>query len=156
MHIRPYRSEDAQALSALFFDAVRTLGAKAYSPAQVEAWAPAAPDPAEFAARCGDGRMVLVAEAGQGRVAGFIDLEADGHIDRLFRSPEPWAVGAGAALLDAILDHAADQGLDRLYVEASELARPLFERRGFRLVARREFERNGVMIHNYAMAMEGF
>jgi putative acetyltransferase len=55
------------------------------------------------------------------------------------------------ALLQALLGRAESAGLPRVFVEASELARGLFERHGFRLVARRDFEVRGVPIHNYAM-----
>ena len=41
--------------------------------------------------------------------------------------------------------------MPRLYVEASELARRLFLRKGFTVVTRRDFAVGGVMIHNYAM-----
>jgi len=38
-----------------------------------------------------------------------------------------------------------------LFVEASELAKPLFERRGYAVEARRDFEVDGVPIHNWLM-----
>jgi putative acetyltransferase len=41
--------------------------------------------------------------------------------------------------------------LGRIFVEASELARPLFERRGFTLLARNDLVLDGVDIHNYRM-----
>jgi putative acetyltransferase len=155
MRIRPYHPDDAAALSALYFQSVHGLGALRYTPAQVAAWAPAPPDPAVTDKRARDGRLTLVAEDNQGAVAGFGDIEADGHIDRLYRRPGADAAGVGAALLEALMDHGVGQGAERLTVEASEMARGLFERHGFRVVERRDFERNGVVIHHYAMVLEG-
>ena len=55
------------------------------------------------------------------------------------------------AVLAAIEAHAREQGIERLIVEASELARPLFERRGFTLLGRNDLLLDGVAIHNYRM-----
>lgn len=46
---------------------------------------------------------------------------------------------------------AAERGMTRLFVEASEPARRFFLKKGFKLVARRDFEIAGVSIHNYSM-----
>lgn len=155
MRIRPYRPDDAAAVSALYFESVHGLGALRYTPEQVRAWCPRAPDPAVTDARARDGRLTLVAEDEAGRVAGFGDVNAAGHIDRLYRRPGPELAGVGQVLLEALMDHAAAHGADRLSVEASEMARGLFERHGFSVVERRDFERNGVMVHHYAMVREG-
>lgn len=42
-------------------------------------------------------------------------------------------------------------GARRLHAEASETARPVFERAGFSVTARRDFEVAGVPIHNWAV-----
>ena len=154
MRIRPYRPGDAAAVSALYFESVHGLGAVRYTPEQVRVWAPRVPDPGETDTRARDGRLTLVAEDEQGRVAGFGDINEAGHIDRLYRRPGAERAGVGAALLAALMDHPIARAAPRLTVEASEMARGLFERRGFKVMARRDFERDGVMIHNYAMTME--
>lgn len=81
----------------------------------------------------------------------FIDLEADGSIDMLFCHPRAAGQGAAAALYARLEAAAQRQGMRLLYVEASEAARGFFERMGFALDRRREFERRGVKIHNYRM-----
>ena len=60
--VRPYQSSDAAALSALYEASVRSLGARDYAPAQIEAWAALAPSPAELDRRMADGRIRLVVE----------------------------------------------------------------------------------------------
>jgi putative acetyltransferase len=51
--------------------------------------------------------------------------------------------------------HARDHGITRLYTEASDLARPAFERAGYSVTHKREFaiahEDRDVPIHNWAM-----
>jgi putative acetyltransferase len=43
------------------------------------------------------------------------------------------------------------QGITRLFTEASELARRLFERKGFVVLERQDLVIHGVPIHNYRM-----
>jgi putative acetyltransferase len=50
--------KDAAFLGVVFFDAVRKAGLRDYSEAQVEAWAPAMPNPARLEARAKDGRLI--------------------------------------------------------------------------------------------------
>jgi putative acetyltransferase len=87
----------------------------------------------------------------QDKVVAWGDLEMDGHIDHLFCRPEVAGAGVAPHLLDQLVAHATSAGISTLYTEASELARGLFERKGFGLVRRRDFELRGVAIHNYAM-----
>ena len=148
---RPFQDRDAQALSRVFFDSVRQAALSDYSPAQVEAWAPAPPDPARFASKAGDGRLFLVAVIEQDEPIAFGDLEADGHIDYLYCRPDFVGKGVASALYDRLEHHASERAMPRLYTEASELARRLFERKGFVVIARRDLIVNGVALHNYAM-----
>lgn len=149
--IRPYQPADAPQLVRVFFESVRQLGERRYSPEQVKAWAPAPADPAAVHARACDGRITLVALGSNGTVVAYGDLEVDGHIDHLYCSPEAAGRGVAAAIVDALLSQALATGLTRLYVEASEIARGLFERKGFVVLHRRDFLVRGVPIHNYAM-----
>ena len=54
-------------------------------------------------------------------------------------------------LLDEAERQAEEIGIVRLFTEASELARPAFQRAGYRVVHRRDFEVDGVPLHNFAM-----
>ena len=153
IRLRDYRPEDAPAMARLYFDSARTLGPRSYSAEQVVAWAPAPLDPAAVRARAEDGRITLVALNGAEEVIAYADLEPDGHVDHLYCRPDYAGAGVASRLLDALIARAAAAGLQRLHVEASELARPVFARKGFSLVRRRDFEVRGVPIHNYAMEM---
>jgi putative acetyltransferase len=150
--IRRYDPRDAAGLADVFFRSVRQVALSAYTTAQVRAWAPE-PRTAEWAHReASDGRLVLVAVDEGDRPVAYIDLEPNGHIDRVFCAPEAAGQGIASRLYDAVETAAREQGIGRLFTEASELARRLFERKGFVVVERQDLMIRGVDIHNYRMA----
>jgi putative acetyltransferase len=149
--IRPFAAADAPALSVLYRRSVAVLGPRDYGPEQVSAWLSGAPTPESVRARYDVGRIALVAAERGGRPLAFGDVERDGHVDLLFCAPEAAGTGVASALYDALEAAARAGGRGRLHVEASEAARRLLARKGFRVVARRDFEIDGVPIHNYAM-----
>ncbi|MBV8771512.1 MAG: GNAT family N-acetyltransferase [Deltaproteobacteria bacterium] len=151
VRIRFYDPKDAIFLSTVFFDAVRKEGLRDYSQAQVEAWAPAKPDPASVEARARDGRLTLVAVNEVDEPIAYGDLEANGHIDHLFCRPEHIGTGVASTLYNRLEQEACERGITRLFVEASEAARKLFLRKGFVEIKRRDFILRGVPSHNYAM-----
>jgi putative acetyltransferase len=151
MRIRAYAERDAAGVCSVYRRSVETLGPRDYTPEQVAAWASRTPDAAAMHARLSDGRDVIVAADEADQVVGFIDLEADGHIDLLYCAPG--AAGSGLALLlyataEAI---ARQRGQARLYSEASEAALRFFLRRGFTLLHRRDLMIGSVAIHNFAV-----
>ena len=146
--LRPYQPADAAVLADLYARSVRHYGPRAYTPAQVAAWTATAADTVK---RCNDGRRVLVAQDDAGTVLGFGDMEADGHLDFLYVAPEAEGLRVGSLLYAALEAHARRLPVPRIFVEASELARPLFERRGFRMMGRNDLTLGGVAIHNYRM-----
>lgn len=149
--IRPFLPADAPALASLFHAAVHEIASRHYGPAQIAAWAPAVPDPARFLARGTDGRILLVAEGPDGAQLAYGDVESDGHIDHLFCRPDAAGTGVTVSLYAALEAAAAARGIRRLHTEASEPARRFFEKRGFAVDHRRDFELAGVPMHNYAM-----
>ena len=131
--LRRFQQGDASALAALFRASVETLARRDYTESQLRAWGAAIRNVEEFARRCA-ARMTWVALC-ETQVAGFSDLEPDGHIDMLYVHPRFARRGVARALLTQIESVAAARGIPRLYTEASLTARPVFERSGFALVA---------------------
>lgn len=154
MRVRPYRPDDAPALVALFHAAVHEVARLYYSRAQVNAWAPEVPDAERFRARAADGRTILVAVDEEDAPLAYGDVEEDGHIDHLFCRPDAAGTGVTAALYAALEAAARMRGIGLVYVEASEPARRFFDKQGFRLIGRRDFEMAGVQIHNFEMEKE--
>jgi putative acetyltransferase len=85
------------------------------------------------------------------RVVGFIELEPDGHIDCLYVHPAFQRQGIAGRLLQHLMQEAKKRGIAQLHVEASAVARPFFEARGFALQARNSVVRRGQTLINYRM-----
>lgn len=151
MIIRPFEPSDADALATLFHASVHEAGRRYYSDTQVKAWSPSRPEPERYLRRS-KGRTFLVAIDDAGQPIGYGDLEPNGHIDHLYCRPDRVGTGVGSAIYAALEDAARNAAVAVLYVEASEGVRPLFERRGFKVVVRNDFVLNGIAIHNYRMS----
>jgi len=147
--IRPYRSDDVSDLVALFRASVRSLGRRDYTHAQVQAWAPDLIDESSFARRCLT-KSTWIAEY-EHRIAGFSDIESDGHIDMLYVHPDFHRRGVARALLAHIHEIAQTRGMERLYTEASITARPAFEAVGFQVVTAQTVTVRGESMTNYRM-----
>ncbi|MEO1039464.1 MAG: GNAT family N-acetyltransferase [Pseudomonadota bacterium] len=150
--IRPYRQSDAEALSHLMHQAIHEGAAGAYDKAQRQAWSPAPWPDARFSQRIA-GQHCRVGVDASG-AAGFMTLTAEGRIDLAFVRPDRMGSGLAGALYEALLVTARQEGFSRLTVEASHLARPFFERRGWTLERSQTIERDGISLENHLMAME--
>lgn len=151
MQIRRFISTDAETLAKLYHASVHQGGLVDYSTAQVKAWSPAAPEPERYL-RLAATRLILVAIDEEGQIAGYGELEQNGHIDHLYCRPDRIGTGVGRALCEALELAARRDCMPTLCVEASEGARRLFERQGFRVDERNEFLLRGVPLHNYRMS----
>ncbi|MGB1876445.1 MAG: GNAT family N-acetyltransferase [Rhodospirillaceae bacterium] len=58
---------------------------------------------------------------------GFCGYARDGHITSLYIHPDSEEQGVGRALLTHVLEDARAHGVTDFYVEASEMAFPLFD-----------------------------
>lgn len=147
--IRTYAAPDCDALIELFRLAVRQTAPADYSQDQVLAWAPDEIDRANWQRRrtC---KPTWVAEI-DGKIAGFMDLEADGHIDMAYVHPACQRLGVATALLSFVERAARMKDIKRLYTEASITARPFFEHRGFRVLSRQTVMLRGQAFLNYRM-----
>ncbi|MEQ5786729.1 GNAT family N-acetyltransferase [Erythrobacter sp. NFXS35] len=153
--IRPFRTDDAEAMAVLTGAAIRGIGSRAYAPAQVAAWNARHPGPERFLASAAKGDTILVAVNAADLPTAYALLEPDGHLDMLYCHPDYAGQGYAGKLLAMAENRARASGTTRLFTEASELARPVFARAGFRVVQRRDFTiphaGADVAIHNYAM-----
>jgi len=135
--LRPLRPDDLPQVAEVYRDAVTSQARALYSPAQVRAWA------AHGAADHGPFRDPLLRGYGLVSCRGGADaaVEAFGLLDPpdrlalLYCRGRSARQGRASALLAALEGHARVQGYRRLRTEASQLSRPLLERKGWLMEA---------------------
>ena len=119
-------------MSDILLRAIAEIGPRAYSPEQVAAWRSRHPGAARYRERVAAGDAIMVAVDNLDRPVGYVLVQTDGH-------------------LDAAETFVRSQSAERLFSEASDLARPVFERAGYKMTHRRDLSIDGVAIHNWAM-----
>ena len=127
--LRPYLPADARRCAEIFRSSIDELAADDYDEDQREAWASRADDEQAFGARLKEALTLLAVI--DSAVVGFASLKGADQIDMLFVDPEFAGRGAARALLEALTKLAQARGAKRLTVEASDVAKSLFERQGF-------------------------
>jgi putative acetyltransferase len=147
--VREYRPDDLEAVVLLFQRSVHEVANRDYSPAQIFAWAPEAPDLEAWAGRLGTGG-VFVYECND-QIAGFARVDDTGCVDLLYVHPEFQRQGVARALFDRVLSWAMSRGIRRLRSEVSITARPFFESIRFRVLRQQVVERRGVSLRNFRM-----
>ena len=147
--LRPYRSEDLQAVIDTYAASIHALAAPYYSPAQLAAWASANPDPAKWRQRLA-ALKTYIAEV-YGESAGFISYTSGGYLDLLFVHPK-FARRGVARRLHLWAESAWQRArVTRATTHASLAARSFFESQGYEV----EYEENvacrGAFLRRFAM-----
>jgi len=150
--LRAYAVVDLDRLIELFRDSIRLGARRDYTPEQLAAWAPDEVDRERWSLRLA-ASSTWVAARGE-RVAGFVSLEPEGHIDLLYVDAELQRQGIASALLKHLETAARSRGLARLSTDASLTAKPLFERRGFHVVTVQTVARRGQELRNFRMTRQ--
>jgi len=148
--LRPYLPADAKRCAEIFRSSIEELAADDYDEEQRKAWAARADDEKAFGAKLA-GELTLLALV-DGAVAGFASLKGADEIDMLFVDPEFTRQGVGRTLVDALTKLAQARGAKRLTTEASDVAKPLFERLGFTAQKRNLVRKGEQWLANTTMA----
>jgi putative acetyltransferase len=152
MEIIEYLSSKATEVTDLFYDSVHAIDSSIYSNEQQRAWARKPIDYDTWEKRLENKKPYLCMIKNE--IAGFIELESDGHIDCAYVSPRFQRQGVATKLLDHVIIVAKDLGLKQLYVEASIVAKPLFEKKGFLTENENRVIRHNTVLINYSMRVD--
>jgi putative acetyltransferase len=148
--LRPFLPADAPLLAGIFQASVEELTGEDYSESQLVAWAAVADDVAAFAERLGK-QLTLIALVG-GAPVGFASLRGTDEFDMLYVHPAVVRQDVATALADAIEALAAARGAKRIAADASDTARPFFERRGYSAQQRNSVMLGGEWFANTSMS----
>lgn len=165
--------------TSLYHSVIHSIDPSIYSREEQQAWSPEPPEISEWIIRFQKAPpifAILDTEAPSEPTAinqpsidsknlvsnplvGFMNLELQssldpgpvGHVDLAYVSTEYQRMGISSKLYGEIEKKALDLGLKKLTVDASHLARPFFEKKGFRLVTENQVPRNGLLITNFSL-----
>lgn len=157
-YIRPFLDTDAVEITSLFHGAVHSICSKIYTPEQKEAWAPTPPDCPAWCAKLRKKKPLVAVK--DGVVVGFLELESgedenseQGHIDCFYVHKDYQREGVGQQLLAAALKRSQELGFSELVVEASKVARPIFEMADFRYQKTNQVSLRGQVLESYSMVL---
>jgi GNAT superfamily N-acetyltransferase len=132
--IRPLRPDDCQQVIAVYHDAVISQAGNLYTPAQIEAWSQHAKRNDAFRSSLLRGHgLVSCASHDDAIIEAFALLDPEDRLALLYCRGRSSRQGRAASLLNALEQHARSLGVRRLRTEASQLSRPLLERRGWQV-----------------------
>ncbi len=149
MTIRPYSPTDAEAIAAVYRDAVRGIGPQAYTAEQVAMWS-SWPDHREEFAACLARGLTLVAQE-EGRIVAFGQLEPVDHVVLLYCAPSHSRQGIATTIHAQLEAHAFAAGVNTLSTCASRISRPLFEKLGYEVVQIEKPVRDGIEFERFKM-----
>ncbi len=148
MQLERYQPGEAAALAELFYQTVHAVCTADYTPAQLDAWADGKVDVAAW-----DKSFLrhdtLVARM-NGEIVGFADLDG-GYLDRLYIHKDHQRQGVATALVQALEKLAVSRGELCMTTHGSIMARPFFEKQGYRVIREQQVERKGLLLTNFVM-----
>lgn len=152
MVIRDYQVGDAKQIADLFHDTVHAVCLNDYTLAQLEVWAPTPSNYSAWKKRCASKQPFIAEESD--KIVGFLEFEADGHIDCLYVHHDNQHQGIATALYKYAESMAFTRRLSRVYTEASITAKPFFEKQNFVVLRKNEVYLANQILVNYSMEKE--
>ena len=149
--IRRYNEGDHVAIAEIFPRAIHDIASEHYTKEQCLAWSEEEPNPESWRQRCAKKKPFVFVQ--ENHVVGFLELEEDGHIDCMYVHPEAKRKGIASALIEHAVRTALQKGKKRIFVEASICAKPVFERKGFRVIKEKEVVIRNERLKNYDMEL---
>ena len=149
MIIRTAIESDIPALAELYHYSVRHIAPQLYCPEQVKVWAAFSTDRESFSRFILEATTFIAEE--NNLILGFGGITVEGHLTSLYVRGDYNRKGVGSKLLTEILEYARIHQCTRIYGEASEFSKPLFEKFAFETYGEEEVEKNGILFHRYLM-----
>ncbi|GGP15048.1 GNAT family N-acetyltransferase [Oceanobacillus neutriphilus] len=152
IHIAAFQQEDIVEIIDLFYGTVQEVNRADYSEAAIAAWAPVE-EKENVLKEWKDSFLknkTFVARM-QGQVVGFIDIRADGYLDRLYVHKDKQRLGIASALLMQIEEWGRREEIPFIWTFSSITAKGFFERYGFEVIEKENVERKDVLLTRFKM-----
>ena len=128
--IRPARLSDIDQICQLYYETVRNVNFKDYSPEQIEVWSNGGLNADNWKRKI-DEQYFIVAEI-DGELTGFSSIAKDGYLDFMYVSKNCQRCGVATALLNEIERNAFEQKNVQIYSHVSKTAKGFFEKMGYK------------------------
>ncbi|MCB0702190.1 MAG: GNAT family N-acetyltransferase [Ignavibacteriae bacterium] len=148
--IRRANEDDLDAVLSLYYDTVKVINSKHYSPEQIEAWLDDETRPERFLLKINE-QLFYVCMNEIGELLGFSSISKDGYLDLLYASTTHQRNGVGTLLLEQMLVASKIYRFKRIDADVSITAVPFFLSKGFEIQEEQVIERNGVKLTNIRM-----
>jgi hypothetical protein len=142
---------DGDQVAAVYRDAVLSQAQGLYSEAQIRAWTQVAQEPAFRAILQRGLGLASCSSSDQSSIEAFAVLEPGQRLSLLYCRGRASRQGRANALLDRLERHARVAGCPQLHTEASQLSRPLLQRRGWLTAAAEDVVFAGVSFQRWRM-----
>lgn len=150
--LRPFLKEDAALLAEIMCASIEELTQADYDEDQRLAWISVLEDGDAFVKRLSEQLTILAIV--EGEIVGFASLRGKDELDLLYVHPDVVREGIGSMLVDALEKLAGARGASSMLTNASETARPFFEKRGYVAQSRNTVMIGGEWLPNTAMRKE--
>jgi putative acetyltransferase len=147
--LRPFLKEDAAMLAEIMCASIEELTQADYDQDQRLAWISMLEDGDAFVKRLSEQLTILAIV--EGETVGFASLRGKDELDLLYVHPDVAREGIGGMLVDALEKLAGARGATSMLTNASETARPFFEKRGYVAQSRNTVMIGGEWLPNTAM-----
>lgn len=149
MIIREYKKDDCKKLIELFYETVHGIDESNYSQKQLDAWAPEQIDEANWKPFL-EAIYVVVVEI-DNVIVGFGDIDSTGYLNMLYVHKDYQRKGIATAIEKEIERYAIANNILLINTDASIIAKPFFESKGYKVKYPQNKTHNGEIFTNYIM-----
>ncbi len=148
--IRRAKEDDLDAVLSLYYDTVKIINSKHYTPEQIEAWLDDETRPERFLQKINE-QLFYVCVDELGELLGFSSITKEGYLDLLYASTTHQRNGVGSLLLEQMLVASKIYRFEKIDANVSTTAVPFFLSKGFEVQKEEVAERNGVDLTYFKM-----
>lgn len=149
IQIEPLQRADLATCLSLFKETIRIVNSRDYNEKQIEAWI----NPNRTLASWEDSfssHQGFKAVYRQ-QIIGFIDMDDNGYLDRLYVHAKYQNFGVAKQLVKAVEAYYRQKQIIEIHMRASITARPFFEHLGYQTVRKQIVVVNGIEMYNFVM-----
>lgn len=141
--------EDTKACLELFKHTIIHVNSKDYDDIQIQAWINPQRKFEDWQTSFENRHAYVVLD--QDKIVGFIDMNDDGYLDRLYVHYQYQNCGIGKLLVNQVEKNAIENKISEIETHASITAKPFFEHLNYQVICRQTVNCRGVLMDNYVM-----